>query len=115
MSASHNVSGIDFAVLIIISTTVAQHGKYDTLLEAQMVLTYVSSKLWQTPSCRVKLMGRDREEVSTWFDDVKEWTGLSLNEMRRKPEPGERIRLFIPNRLNSVSWHSRLKNYAIIN
>ena len=41
-----------------------------------------------TPSCRVKLRGqRSRgRPVRQWLDDVKEWTGLSSNEIWRKPE-----------------------------
>ena len=36
-------------------------------------------EVWQTPSCRVKLSGKDHEEGqqdSEWLDDVKEWAEL---------------------------------------
>ena len=41
----------------------------------------------KTPSCWVK--GKDHKEghaARQWLDDVKEWTGLRLNEMCREPE-----------------------------
>ena len=39
----------------------------------------------QTLRSRVKVE-RKRSRARQWLDDVKEWTGLRLNEMWRKPE-----------------------------
>ena len=34
-----------------------------------------------TPSCRVQFRGKIKRKACRWLDDVKEWIGLSSNEM----------------------------------
>ena len=71
---------------------VGEHiGKYDTLLEIVKkgklrlfghVVTRLRAK--GTPSCRVQFRGKIKRKPCRWLDDVKEWTGLSSNEMWRE-------------------------------
>ena len=42
---------------------------------------------------------RSRGRTRQWLDNVKEWTGLSLNEMYREPE-------------NRVVWRKRVARVA---
>ena len=71
---------------------VGEHiGKFDTLLEIVKkrklrlfghVVTRLRAK--GTPYCSAQFRGKIKMTTRRWLEDVKEWTGLSSNEMWRE-------------------------------
>ena len=87
---------------------VGEHiGKYDTSLEIVKkrklrlfghVVTRLRAK--GTPSCRVQSRGKIKRKACRWLEDIKEWTGLSSNEMwgsmQRTARPGDSMLAVLP-------------------
>ena len=57
-------------------------GRSRKLRLCEHVVTRLRAK--GTPSCRVQFSGKIKRKAFRWLDDVKEWTGLSSNEMWRE-------------------------------